>query len=111
MLTLPPTQVGIVHDMTYIALPLVHVLPIYAAELFAIVFAMFYALSLNCTQLHIFSDNQEAIGSTRRFRGYFAPDDFMNIVYLLKRLFERLSVSYIDTMCNPTDYPRRIGLQ
>lgn len=86
-----PQQLGFVHDCFYYALPIVPSIPIYVAELLAVITAMYYALLFGISELHIFSDNMGAIGTTNRLRGYFTPSHFMPILYFLKRRFMRFS--------------------
>lgn len=106
-----PSQIGFVHNTVYYAIVLKNVLPIYVSELLAIIFAMFYAINCDFRHVHVFSDNQGAIGTTRRLRGYLLPDGIMSLVFYLKARFTRFTISYIDTLANPADYPSRIDLQ
>lgn len=82
-----PTQLGLVYKDLYIALPLSLTVPIYIAELFAVIFAMYFALSRDILCIHIFSDNMGAIGTTRRLRGYFVEPFVMDILYALRSCF------------------------
>lgn len=105
-----PFQLGLVCNNDYIAVPLHGTLPIYVSELLAIIYSMFYALLHGIDQLHVYSDNIGAIGTSRRLRGYFTPPLYMDILYRLKSIFCRFTISYVNTLANPADYPSRTDL-
>lgn len=99
-----PTQLGLVHNDYYLAVPLLHDYPIYWAETLVVILALYYALCMNISQIHVFTDNMGTLGAVCEDTPYLR---FLCAHCITSRLFSRFTISYIATDQNPADLPSR----
>lgn len=92
------------------SIPLSLPLPILWSEMFDVITASYYAYVMNYHHNHIFCDNQPVIAIFRSLKGYTLPTVFLDCLYFFKLYFNSVTVSYVCTDANTTDFPSRFHL-
>lgn len=105
-----PERIGILHRDLMWSLPLAFPLPIFWAEMFAVIYAMYIAQRLGYTNVHLCCDNMPVIYVLRSLKGYTLPLVYMDALYQLKSMFTFCTISYVNTLFNPADLPNRLCL-